>query len=241
MSSTWSYAQSAVDQTSYGEIYTAYSLIPTPGTITFDGIPSQNEFSVQSCPVGGGPCNDNPNTGYIQTSYTCPIGSSVWGTDLSGTAEVIACALSIPSAQPAPCNKNKSCLGNPIFAATGQKMQVVNRPGNSGDPECESCRHGLRLVTTIILLLKFGRWYVADRLEKPALLNQSTHSSVANSTASMFRQGTPPTDHLGFVEPNDRFREARQIGRATCRGTPEARAIPHGSCPSCRIPGSGRR
>ena len=37
-------------------------------------------------------------------------------------------------------------------------------------PECESCRHGLRLVTTIILLLKFCRWYVADRLEQPSVV-----------------------------------------------------------------------
>ncbi len=41
---------------------------------------------------------------------------------------------------------------------------------------------------------------------KRRLLNQSTHSSVANSTASIYRHG-PRLDGLSFVKPVDRLGE----------------------------------
>ena len=40
------------------------------------------------------------------------------------------------------------------------------------------------------------------------LLNQSTHSSVANSTASKTAPWSAPVDHLGLVEAVDRFGES---------------------------------
>lgn len=44
------------------------------------------------------------------------------------------------------------------------------------------------------------------------MLNQSTHTSVANSTASKAAPWPPPMDHLGLVEAVDGFGESVVIG-----------------------------
>ncbi|MCA1386372.1 MULTISPECIES: hypothetical protein [unclassified Bradyrhizobium] len=41
-------------------------------------------------------------------------------------------------------------------------------------------------------MLNFGRRYVADGLEEPSVVEQSTHSRVASSTASKLRHGPRP-------------------------------------------------
>jgi hypothetical protein len=42
----------------------------------------------------------------------------------------------------------------------------------------------------MVAFLGFGRRDVADGLQQPAIVEQSTHSSVANSTASNDRHGS---------------------------------------------------
>src|SRR5271165_2811060 len=117
----WTLARLVVDGTRDGSTYTAENLIATPGVVQFDDIPSQNEFGVEICNSGG--CNYAPNTGYIQTGTVCPAGTSMgnYGTlSPSPTNELIACALTISSTEPPP-KKCLTCLGNPIYAGTGQK------------------------------------------------------------------------------------------------------------------------
>jgi len=53
----------------------------------------------------------------------------------------------------------------------------------------ESGRHGLSLGESVIRLLVLGRRHVPDRLMQPVVVNQSTHSNVAYSTASRVRHG----------------------------------------------------
>jgi len=102
----WSDAQSLVDQTSDNSIWTAENLIATPGTLTFDGIPYQNEFGVQSCDVSGGGCSYSPNVGYIQTGYTCPVNSHVVNNTPSGSGnEILQCAITVTDILPP-----KTCL-----------------------------------------------------------------------------------------------------------------------------------
>ena len=61
----------------------------------------------------------------------------------------------------------------------------------------ESGRHGLSLGESVIRLLVLGRRHVPDRLMQPVVVNQSTHSNVAYSTASRVRHG-PRVDHHGL-------------------------------------------
>lgn len=82
---------------------------------------------------------------------------------------------------------------------------------------CESCRQGLRLVTTIIRLLKFCRWYVSDRLEKPAIVEPIDPFERCKLYRFHVSPWTAPTNDLSFVEPDDRFREGvvvRVAGRS---------------------------
>lgn len=63
----------------------------------------------------------------------------------------------------------------------------------TGSPETrlsESSHHSWSSFLTIMRLLEFSGWDVADRLQQASWLNQSTHSSVANSTCSTLRQGS---------------------------------------------------
>lgn len=60
-------------------------------------------------------------------------------------------------------------------------------------------------------LLELGRWDVAQRPSGRALLNRSTHSSVANSTSSRPFQGS---SCLGLVEADDAFGHGVAIGVA---------------------------
>lgn len=122
LSQPWDFAQSIVNGTRDGTTYTAYGLMETPGSITFNGIPYQNEFSVQACQTGGG-CNDLPNTGYIQTLYACPPNTTAGDYDYSPPNQLIACALTVPGVQ-APPKFCLSCLSDPIYAGTGQELQV---------------------------------------------------------------------------------------------------------------------
>ncbi len=169
MAQAWSDAQAVVDQTSAGYIWTAQNLIATPGSITFNGYPYQNEFGVQSCPSEGGSCSYYPNTGYIQTSYTCPVGSHLVNNTPPGSNDrIYACAITIPDILPP--KSCVSCLGNPIFASVGQKMQAET--DYSGLPG-----------------LNFTRTYRSNNGFFTSVL---TESFINNSSSSVAMQGCYP-------------------------------------------------
>ena len=65
----------------------------------------------------------------------------------------------------------------------------------------------MSLVATIILLLKFCRWYVSDRLKKPAVVKPVDPFERCKLRRLNVSPRITPTDHLDFVESNDRFRE----------------------------------
>jgi hypothetical protein len=73
--------------------------------------------------------------------------------------------------------------------AASYQFFMLNRPGFSGGHWYKLCRHGRSFQHGVIALLGFGRRYVADGSRSLRLLNQSSYSSVANSTASKLRHG----------------------------------------------------
>jgi RHS repeat-associated protein len=108
---------------------TVSNLRPAPNwpyNTTYDGVPSTYIYDLLSCAtwLPGSPCTPDPGWDFETTVWTCPANGADHGQNYntSSTNEVIACAVTIP-VQPPPC-KSKSCLGNPIYASTGQKLQV---------------------------------------------------------------------------------------------------------------------
>lgn len=100
-----------------------------PYAILQDGIWYWQYFDLYTCstPTGGQPtCNTASDWSAIATSYVCPppYGAGIYNST-SGPPQtrLIACAFT-PSVRPPPPKDCKSCLGNPIFAATGQKLEV---------------------------------------------------------------------------------------------------------------------
>ncbi len=112
-----------MDQTSAGNVWTAQNLITTPNSIVEDGISLYYEFGVQSCSVDGSGCSYSPNIGYINANPVCPDGSGAGTYATNGTNRLIACAKTVYDVQPPPKNC-KTCFGDSIYAATGQKAQV---------------------------------------------------------------------------------------------------------------------
>jgi RHS repeat-associated protein len=123
----WSDVQGARDYCTDGTCYTVQNLHPAgvgvgDGPIQFDGVPYQQFYDVQSC--NNGSCTTNANQGDIQTGIVCPDGSGAGYYNSPAMNRLIACAVTIYDVQPPPKNC-ESCIGNPpIYAATGQKMQV---------------------------------------------------------------------------------------------------------------------
>ena len=68
---------------------------------------------------------------------------------------------------------------------------LVPYPGLPEADWFESGRHGDVFSPGIVALLGLGGWHVPIGARRRRLLNQSTHSRVANSTASSERQGAP--------------------------------------------------
>jgi hypothetical protein len=135
LNQAFSDAEAVVNQTSAGEVWSAANLGPDPNypyDITYDGNVYGNQFGVQSCPVSGGNCSYSANSGYIQTSYTCPAGFTAGNFNTNGTSETVGCLQTISNIQPPPATC-KSCLGNPIYAANAEKRQAeTDYSGASG-------------------------------------------------------------------------------------------------------------
>ena len=106
------------DNCSGGTCWTALNLHPNLNATIWDGTPTQNYFDVQSCLAGGGGCNYYANTGWIQTANLCPVSSTEGWFPFPTT---LACSLTLPAQPPPICY---SCIGNPIYAATGQKFEA---------------------------------------------------------------------------------------------------------------------
>jgi RHS repeat-associated protein len=118
----WTDAQNHVNQCSGSgnppPCYTAQNLHAIT-TTEFDSNPSQWDFDVQSCQSGS--CQLLPNTGYIYTDLVCPPGASQGNYNSPNSNQLRLCSISIPTQMsPKWC---LSCLGDPIYAGTGQNVQ----------------------------------------------------------------------------------------------------------------------
>jgi YD repeat-containing protein len=119
--------QEAKTYCAYSYCYYYYNLQaivpPTPGAYLLDGYPYQYSFGQYSCPQsGGGGCNYSPNWADISAAIVCP---NNWGSvNYGGTDQLIVCESTIPASAQPNLKYCQSCLGNPIFASTGQKLQA---------------------------------------------------------------------------------------------------------------------
>jgi YD repeat-containing protein len=130
LSAAWTWSQAAINGTSEGTTATAMDLIVPSGAIVQDGNPTVYDFSVQVCSSGN--CVTHPNIGYIQSGYACPKNAGAGDYNYSPPNQLIACAITIPDVQPST-DHCKTCFGNPIYAATGQKLQIeTDYSGPSG-------------------------------------------------------------------------------------------------------------
>jgi RHS repeat-associated protein len=125
LAASWADIQ-AVDTycNTYGDCYSVQNMIPEAGSPYLNGFPLYNDFQDQEC-IPGGQCSFL-NDGRITLSVGCPAGSG-GGSYATLPAPpsnntVFACAFTVPI--PPPLHYCLSCLGNPIFASTGQKMQA---------------------------------------------------------------------------------------------------------------------
>ena len=130
LGAAWSDAQSWVNGCVGGpsyQCYTALNLHATTQTTTWpvlDGMPTAYQFDIKSCSVNNpNQCTTNANWGTILAPAQCPGGAGpTTKTPLNPTNNLSWCPVSLPP-QPAPFCLLCSLLGNPIDAASGQKVQ----------------------------------------------------------------------------------------------------------------------
>jgi RHS repeat-associated protein len=125
LSAAFADAAGEIDGTRNGVSWTALGPpAPQPNTYYYNGVALNYVFSVQSCQTGD-PCQTLPNTGYIDATFVCP-SSPNFASSLThtGTApyETAVCSITVPDAQASP-HDCKTCTGNPIYPASGQKVQ----------------------------------------------------------------------------------------------------------------------
>jgi RHS repeat-associated protein len=119
--------------------YNVQNLHPdTTGPYGFmlDGVWYWNYFDGQTCSTPTGyptVCNTVSDFSAIQTSYVCAPNFGAGYYDTSTQNHLLACARTIPAYSQQPAKFCMSCLGNPIYASTGQKSQVeTDYAGASG-------------------------------------------------------------------------------------------------------------
>ena len=92
--------------------------------ITINGIWYQQAYGMQVCQ--GNNCTTYPTWGRIQTTYPCPQGLTGGYYSSQGsnpTVDIYECQHTVYSFLPPP-KGCQSCLGNPIYAGGGQKIQA---------------------------------------------------------------------------------------------------------------------
>jgi YD repeat-containing protein len=131
----WADVQATGGCRSDGNCYTYSNLTPVlppaPNGYVLDGNPYLQYFDQTQCDVNNH-CNTTQKWSFIQTSNECPVGGGIGDYNYNNGIELIACALTVSDVQPPP-KDCKSCLGNPIYAATGLKLQAeTDYPGLAG-------------------------------------------------------------------------------------------------------------
>jgi RHS repeat-associated protein len=100
-------------------------LPPSPSGWLYDGIVYLQMFETTTCYYPNINCwTSSSPSGWIQTSYVCPAKFAAGNYNSPNVDRLIACARTIPAASQPPAKYCLSCLGNPIFAGTAQKMQA---------------------------------------------------------------------------------------------------------------------
>jgi hypothetical protein len=146
LQATWAHTQSVLDycQTVSGTqyCYTALNLRQSVSDqTTYNGTPMAWTFDYQTCqtPAGGQQsCNTASTWGGLDTSMTCSESFNAAAQSTGPHAYNAWCQkLTPPSPPPATC---KSCVGNPIYAPTGDKIQA--------EPDYSAAAPGLSFTRT---------------------------------------------------------------------------------------------
>jgi RHS repeat-associated protein len=107
-----------------------------PYGFMLDGIWYWQYWDEQVCSTPTGlptVCNTSTDVSSIQTSYVCPPNFGAGYYDTSTQNHLLACARTIPAYSQPPTKFCMSCIGNPIIASTGQKLQAeTDYSGSSG-------------------------------------------------------------------------------------------------------------
>jgi hypothetical protein len=105
-----------------GSTCTLLGLQPDPSYHEiYDGNYYANEFYVQTCESGS--CVDGGWTD-IFSEETCPASFSLADLHQVSGAELLACQKVIPAGSQPSLNYCRSCFDNPIYASSGEKLQV---------------------------------------------------------------------------------------------------------------------
>ena len=124
----------------YRITFSANNLQPdssSPYNDVINGVPGAYVYDMLQCATGvANGCSTVSQWGTIVSTLQCPVGSSsmVYSSTNNGSTvnQVAACPITIPAIQP-PQKHCRTCFGNPIYASTGQKLQVeTDYSGASG-------------------------------------------------------------------------------------------------------------
>jgi RHS repeat-associated protein len=127
---TYNYCTTYPSGASYCQNVTNLHADPNSNLLFNNSVYFSYYFDLYDCstPAGGGQpvCNTASNWSVINSEFICPPGFSGVqhaGTDSNPRHDTVWCQATFPVAQPPP-RDCKSCIGNPIYASTGQKLQV---------------------------------------------------------------------------------------------------------------------
>jgi YD repeat-containing protein len=139
LSQAWADLQAQVNTCSTSGGSTSCISIMNPHPLTtgssgyqLDGIWYLQQYDQQTCVTNSSStsCNTVYNTSGITTTYVCPVGFLSGTSTISGTSnQAVWCYKSFPDLQPPP---KGCCLGDPIYAATGQNIQTETDYSGTG-------------------------------------------------------------------------------------------------------------
>jgi len=104
----------------FNRTYTVTNVRPDPASNTVNGVRQRALYDMVVCSAN--PCTTSSPFSNIGSVPVCPPGIYPTVIQDSPTSQTAYCRQIFPDAQPPP--KCESCVGNPIYPATGQKVQV---------------------------------------------------------------------------------------------------------------------
>jgi YD repeat-containing protein len=97
---------------------------PATGGIIQDGVPFQYTFDAETCDANWQNCSTAPHWNSVSSTTVCPASFAGGEASPSSGIQDIWCQSATTYTPPPPPNHCQSCFGNPIYASSGEKLQV---------------------------------------------------------------------------------------------------------------------